>query len=626
MNSGFIKSAAISPRVYVGDVAKNCDEIIKMLRKSASENIQIAVFPELALCGATCSDLFFQETLISACLTGLEKIKNYSVHFDGIIAVGAPVKHMGRLYSCAVVMQNGKILGIVPKTNLTVTDRRWFSSFEKGADNIKLFGEYVPFGKLTFVINDETTIGVEIGNDLYALSSPATELAANGANVILSLGAEYETVTKNDYRLSLIKAFSAKAHCGYIYASAGTGESSTDFVYSGACTVAENGKLLAEGERFAPNDNMTVADIDIDAINSERLHSDSFSYNEITSIVCEKINYISTDKLTRKFDSHPFIPSDNAELQKRCREILNIQTSGLGKRMRHIGIKKLILGISGGLDSTLALLVSVKTVKQLGLPADNVICVTMPGFGTTDLTYTNACNLVKSLGAQLVEIDIKKACLQHMEDIGHDSTVHDITYENTQARERTQILMDLANKHGALLVGTGDLSELALGWCTYNGDHMSMYGVNASVPKTMMRHIVKSIADNSNKNTAEILYSVLATPVSPELLPPDENGKTGQKTENLLGPYDVHDFYLYHFIRFGTRPEKLLFMAERAFENEYSREELKGWLTIFIKRFFQSQFKRSCMADGPKVGSVSLSPRGDFVMPSDALYSEWLKF
>ena len=634
MKSGFIKAAAISPRVTVGNVEKNCNEIINMLEKAKSKGVQIAVFPEMSLCGYTCGDLFLQNTLLDACLSGLAEIKEYSIGFNGIIIVGAPLNVTGRLYNCGLAISKGKILGAVPKTYIPnyseYYEKRWFAS---GKDikntTVKLLGDDVPFGRIIFELNSETRLGIEICEDLWVPCPPSTALTMNGANIIVNLSASNESVTKNDYRRTLISQQSARCFCGYVYSSAGVGESSTDLVFSGACTVAENGGILNEGERFSLDSVMTAADLDIDKLNSMRAKHNTFFDGapdaDIITVRCDA-DFLAPEKITRKFDPHPFVPSDNAERDERCREILTIQSSGLAKRMLHTGIEKLVVGISGGLDSTLALLVCVRTMNMLSLPAENIICITMPGFGTTDLTYTNACGLVKSLGATLMEIDIKKACVQHMEDIGHDINIHDITYENTQARERTQILMDMANKLGALLVGTGDLSELALGWCTYNGDHMSMYSVNASVPKTLVRHLVKNVADRSDNVTADILYSILETPVSPELLPPDENGKIEQKTESTLGPYEVHDFYLYHFLRFGTSPDKLLFMAKSAFNGIYGDDELKKWLQIFIKRFFQSQFKRSCLPDGPKVGSVTLSPRGDWRMPSDASYAEWLKF
>ena len=634
MKTGFIKIAAVSPAVTVGNVEKNCNEIINMLEKAKNQRVQIAVFPELSLCGYTCGDLFHQKTLIDACYNGIMTICEYSKTFNGYIAVGSPIKYNGKLYNCAVMINNGKVLGIVPKTYIPnyneYYELRWFESGKgvSGVVNLSDNQTAIIDSGLIFSVNEDTKIGIEICEDLWAPCPPSIALAQQGANIILNLSASNEAVTKNDYRKSLVKQQSARLFCAYAYASAGVGESTTDLVFSGACTVAENGSLLAEGQRFSLDGTMAVADIDIDKLNAMRQLQNTFTCdNSGNTVLADKeLPFLDEAYIERNFDPSPFVPSDDRERDERCREILAIQSSGLAKRMLHTKTQKLVLGISGGLDSTLALLVAVRTTEMLKIPNENIICITMPGFGTTDLTYSNACALVKSLGATLKEINIKDACIQHFKDIGHDAEIHDVTYENTQARERTQILMDYANKVGGLLVGTGDLSELALGWCTYNGDHMSMYGVNASVPKTLVRHLVRNIADNSGRETAEILYSVLDTPVSPELLPPDKDGKIEQKTEDTLGPYEVHDFYLYHFLRFGTKPEKLLFMAKKAFRGTYDEERLRKWLEIFIKRFFNSQFKRSCLPDGPKVGSVSLSPRGDWRMPSDASYEEWLNF
>lgn len=634
MKTGFIKIAAVSPAVTMGNVEKNCNEIINMLEKAKNQRVQIAVFPELSLCGYTCGDLFHQKALIDACYSGIMKICEYSKAFNGYIAVGSPIKYNGKLYNCAVMINNGKVLGIVPKTYIPnyneYYELRWFESGKgvSGVVNLSDNQTAIIDSGLIFSVNEDTKIGIEICEDLWAPCPPSIALAQQGANIILNLSASNEAVTKNDYRKSLVKQQSARLFCAYAYASAGVGESTTDLVFSGACTVAENGSLLAEGQRFSLDGTMAVADIDIDKLNAMRQLQNTFTCdNSGNTVLADKeLPFLDEACIERNFDPNPFVPSDDRERDERCREILAIQSSGLAKRMLHTNTQKLVLGISGGLDSTLALLVAVRTTEMLKIPNENIICITMPGFGTTDLTYSNACALVKSLGATLKEINIKDACIQHFKDIGHDAEIHDVTYENTQARERTQILMDYANKVGGLLVGTGDLSELALGWCTYNGDHMSMYGVNASVPKTLVRHLVRNIADNSGRETAEILYSVLDTPVSPELLPPDKDGKIEQKTEDTLGPYEVHDFYLYHFLRFGTKPEKLLFMAKKAFRGTYDEERLRKWLEIFIKRFFNSQFKRSCLPDGPKVGSVSLSPRGDWRMPSDASYEEWLNF
>lgn len=636
MNSGFLKVCAASPRVTVGGVQQNSENALREIQVAAEKKVKVLVFPELYLSGYTCGDLFLQKALTDACLQALETLCEKTAKFDMVICIGLPLRVNTRLYNCAAILYRGKVLGFVPKTYIPnygeYYEKRWFASGKTLNTQIRFGRIDAPCStSLLFPIAKNGVLGVEICEDLWVPNPPSTDLALAGANILVNLSASNEAVTKNEYRKNMIAAQSAKCFCSYIYASAGVGESSTDLVFSGACTVAENGAILAEGERFAFDGTRAIADIDLDKLNAERIRNGSFTDNaradSLKYAICEAVN-VSTDfsEVTRTFQPQPFVPSDTAEKDARCREILAIQSHGLAKRLAHTGLKKAVVGISGGLDSTLALLVSVRAMQILQLPSENILCVTMPGFGTTDRTYQNAVSLIKSFGASFLEIPIKDAALQHMQDIGHDPDLHDITYENTQARERTQILMDLANKHGGILVGTGDLSELALGWCTYNADHMSMYGVNAGVPKTLVRHLVENEAEHLPETIAAILQDVLATPVSPELLPPDENGKIQQKTEDTLGPYEVHDFYLYHFLRFGACPEKLLFMATRAFSGVYTEEQLKRWLQLFIKRFWGNQFKRSCLPDGPKVGSVSLSPRGDWRMPSDAVYTEWLHF
>lgn len=637
MKSGFLKVCAVSPRVTVAGVQSNLNAALQEIEKANKNKVQILVFPELFLSGYTCGDLFLQTALQDACKSALTAVCRATENSALVVVIGLPLKFGASLYNCAAVVQNGMVVAVIPKTYIPnyneYYEKRWFASGDGVNGTIKLNEQEVPFGQTLVRLSDDAVLGVEICEDLWTPSSPGTSLALSGANIIVNLSASNEVVTKNDYRENLICMQSAKDFCAYIYASAGVGESTTDLVFSGACTVAENGALLSEGERFAFNGSMAEACIDIEKLNAERAHNTSFT--DAAKKLKEKLSEVSTpvevsdleyNEVNRSFDPHPFVPSDSAEKDERCREILSIQSHALAKRMSHIGAKKAIIGISGGLDSTLALLVTARALKILNLPNENMICVTMPGFGTTDRTYQNAVDLIHAFGATFMEISIRNAARGHMADIGHDESVHDITYENTQARERTQILMDLANKHGAVLVGTGDLSELALGWCTYNADHMSMYGVNAGVPKTLVRHLVRNEAQQLPEEISKILNDILDTPVSPELLPPDENGNIQQKTEETLGPYEVHDFYLYHFLRFGTRPEKLLFMASRAFAGIYSEEQLKNWLKLFVRRFFTNQFKRSCLPDGPKVGSVSLSPRGDWRMPSDADCSVWLDF
>lgn len=637
MKSGFLKVCAVSPRVTVAGVQSNLNAALQEIEKANKNKVQILVFPELFLSGYTCGDLFLQTALQDACKSALTAVCRATENTALVVVIGLPLKFGASLYNCAAVVQNGMVVAVIPKTYIPnyneYYEKRWFASGDGVNGTIKLNGQEVPFGQTLVRLSDDAVLGVEICEDLWTPSSPGTALALSGANIIVNLSASNEVVTKNDYRKNLICMQSAKDFCAYIYASAGVGESTTDLVFSGACTVAENGSLLSEGERFAFNGSMSEACIDLEKLNAERAHNTSFT--DAAKKLKEKLPEVPTtvevsdmeyNEVNRSFDPHPFVPSDTAEKDERCREILSIQSHALAKRMSHIGAKKAILGISGGLDSTLALLVTARALKILNLSNENMICVTMPGFGTTDRTYQNAVDLIHAFGATFMEISIRNAARGHMADIGHDESVHDITYENTQARERTQILMDLANKHGAVLVGTGDLSELALGWCTYNADHMSMYGVNAGVPKTLVRHLVHNEAQQLPEEIAKILNDILDTPVSPELLPPDENGDIQQKTEETLGPYEVHDFYLYHFLRFGTRPEKLLFMATRAFAGIYTEEQLKNWLKLFVRRFFTNQFKRSCLPDGPKVGSVSLSPRGDWRMPSDADCSVWLDF
>lgn len=636
MNSGFLKVAAVSPRVTVGGIKQNLENAIQELHAAERDGIKLLVFPELYLSAYTCGDLFLQRTLQEDCKKALLTLCDETKGSDMVVCVGVPLVWKTRLYNCAAVLQNGQILAVIPKTYLPnyneYYEKRWFASGDGVQSELRIGTQTVPFGQTLVRLSENAVLGVELCEDLWVPAPPSTSLCLAGANLIVNLSASNEAVTKNDYRRSIIVAQSAKCFCAYVYASAGVGESSTDLVFSGACTVAENGTILSESERFAFDGSRAVADIDLDKLCAERQRDGSFSDNAAhlaafpAVSTCVPVPETAFENITRLFDQHPFVPSDEREKDARCREILAIQSHALTKRLAHTGLHKAVVGISGGLDSTLALLVCVRTMQILKQPTENILCVTMPGFGTTDRTYHNACDLVRAFGAQLLEIPIRDAALGHMRDIGHDPSVQDVTYENTQARERTQILMDLANKHGGLLVGTGDLSELALGWCTYNADHMSMYGVNAGVPKTLVRHLVENEAEHLPENVARILRDILDTPVSPELLPPDKEGNIQQKTEEELGPYEVHDFFLYHFLRFGTLPKKLLFMARRAFADTYTDEQLTRWLKLFLRRFFANQFKRSCLPDGPKVGSVSLSPRGDWRMPSDADCTDWMNF
>ncbi len=633
---GFVKTAAICPRVTVGAADKNVDALVPLIRQAASTGAQIIALPELCLTGYTCSDLFSQDRLIESAENALCRLLDECSDISALVTVGLPVRVRGRLFNCAAAFQCGKLLGVVPKSYLPnynefYEKRHFASGFDCPCDNVILCGEEVPFGSMLFCADNGAVIGIEVCEDMWVPVSPGTVLALSGANILINISASDEMVTKNDFRLSLIEQTSARCYCGYVYSSAGVGESTTDLVFSGACTVAENGAVLAENSRFERNGSLITACIDIKKLEALRRNSEFYDNAALYADDSVRRINITLPKLKesdidRKFDAHPFVPSDEKVRKARCAEIFNIQAAALAKRMEHIGLKKALVGISGGLDSALALLVADKAFDLLGLPKKNIICITMPGFGTTKRTKSSAVTLTECIGAELREIDIVPACTQHMQDIGHDMSVLDVTYENVQARERTQILMDTANKDGALLVGTGDLSELALGWCTYNADHMSMYGVNCSVPKTLVRYLVSFVADERGGALGEVLREILATPVSPELLPPDKQGKIVQKTEDTLGPYEVHDFFLYHFQRFGTTPEKILFMACRAFDKVYTPEQLESWLRLFIRRFFSQQFKRSCIPDGPKVGSVSLSPRGDWRMPSDADCAEWLDF
>lgn len=594
--------------------------------------VKLLVTPELSVTGYTCADLFFSSALIKSANEALGEIVEATKGKEMAVLVGMPIAVRNKLYNCAVVIKDGRILGAVPKKNLAnyneFYEKRWFASGNdiSSVETISLAGSQCPVGDMLFDLGGGALLGVELCEDLWVPVPPSSTLALQGAVITANLSASDEYVSKAQYRQSLVQNQSARTISGYIYAGASVTESTTDLVFSGATMICENGTMLAEGERFCRETVITCADIDIEKLCAERRHNMSFENQPCTLPVVDCSVKNDTNDLAYRFvDPHPFVPASDEKRRERCREIFSIQASGLAKRLEHVGSKGCVIGISGGLDSTLALLVAVRAMEMIGKPTEDIIGVTMPGFGTTDRTYTNAVKLVNELGATLREIDIKAACLQHMKDIGHDPDIKDITYENTQARERTQILFDLANKTGCLLVGTGDLSELAMGWCTYNGDHMSMYGVNASVPKTLVRYLVDYVAGESRKEVADLLYDVLDTPVSPELLPPDENGKIAQKTEENIGPYELHDFFLYNFVRFGFDREKLSMLAVKAFNGKYDSAVVERWLNEFLRRFFISQFKRSCIPDSPKVGSVSLSPRGDWRMPSDASFSEFLK-
>lgn len=629
---GYVKVGASTLELKVSDAIYNVQMIKKQIDEAVNKNIQIISFPELSITGYTCVDLFNQDILIDKSYEGLKDLVDYSKDKMIVIIVGSPIKCENKLYNCAVVINNGKILGIVPKTYIPnyneFYEMRWFkSSNDLKIKEINLFNEIVPIGVdliFTSKLDDELKFGVEICEDVWSLYPKSNDYASSGASIIFNLSASNETIGKYDFRKELIKMQSVKTISGYVYSSSGINESSTDLLFSGSSLIYENGKLLSENNRFDFNSNLIYSDIDIKRLVNDRRKNTSFISNtdkEYRNIcfTTSKNNFIS-----RKYSKYPFVPSNEEKREERCKEIINIQSSALAKRLKHTNIKKCVIGVSGGLDSTLAFLVIKKAFEKLKIDNKNIIAVTMPGFGTTNRTYENALDLIKINNATLKEIDIKKACLVHYSDIDQDINNHDITYENAQARERTKILMDIANKENALVIGTGDLSELALGWCTYNGDHMSMYSVNSSIPKTLVKYLVKYIADTDKKNK-KVLYDILSTPISPELLPADEKGNIKQITEDKIGPYILHDFYLYHFFRYGASPKKIYMLAVNTFENEYSKEEILKWLKVFIKRFFTQQFKRSCMPDGVKVGSISLSPRGDLRMPSDASYNIWIK-
>lgn len=630
MNYGFFRVAAASLKLRVADPAYNKEEIKRAVDTAVSRGVRLLVTPELSLTGYTCADLFFSAQLQSAACDALAEITAYTENKNIVVIVGMPVPYGSSLYNCAVVINNGAISGIVPKIHIAnyseFYEKRWFASGSdfNGCTDIILCGFDTVIGSQLFDLGDGVILGVELCEDLWVTEPPSGRLALAGANIIANLSAGDEYVSKAQYRKNLVAGQSARCVCGYVYAGAGVCESTTDLVFSGASMIAENGAVIAEGERFSRDTVVTLADIDVEKLTCLRRRITSFENSLSAEIRKSYVKNDYNDAGYRFTDPHPFVPSDSGDRRDRCSEIFSIQAAGLAKRIEHIGSKGVVIGISGGLDSTLALLVAAEAMRILNRPAGDILGVTMPGFGTSGRTYKNAVDLMTAMGAHMQEISIRDACLQHMKDIGHDESVKDVTYENIQARERTQILFDLANKGGLLLVGTGDLSELAMGWCTYNGDHMSMYGVNASVPKTLVRHLVEYKADISGGKIGEILFDILDTPVSPELLPPDENGRITQKTEDNIGPYELHDFFLYHFVRFGFSRGKIKFLACRAFENKYDEQTVDRWLTVFLKRFFISQFKRSCVPDSPKVGSVSLSPRGDWRMPSDASFNAFI--
>ncbi len=633
MKDGFVKVAAITPNVKVADVDYNCQEIVKRIQEAAQKDAKVMVFPELSITGYTCQDLFLQDALLEAAKCGLKTIKNYSRNIDGIIFVGLPLDFNGKLYNVAAAISRGKIQGIVPKIYLPnyseFYEARHFMSGKDIQTTIVIDGEEIPFRtNQIFTCEDMPSlrIAVELCEDLWVPNPPSVNHCLEGANVIVNLSASDQIIGKARYRRNLVNSQSARLVCGYIYTSAGPSESTQDVVYSGHNIISENGKILSESKLFG--EEMTVSEIDTKYLEAERRKMTTYqtSQNNENRYVYTNFNLeIIETNLTRIIEPKPFVPSLVAERELRSNEILTIQAMGLKKRLEHIGCKTAVIGISGGLDSTLALLVTAKAFDYLGLDRKGTVAVTMPGFGTTDRTYDNAVRLIKEIGATFKDVSIVNAVEQHFKDIDQDQNNHDVTYENSQARERTQILMDIANKENGIVIGTGDLSELALGWATYNGDHMSMYAVNVSIPKTLVRYLVQYYADTCEKDVlSKTLYDVLDTPVSPELLPPTK-GEISQKTEDLVGPYELHDFFIYHMLRLQQSPAKIYRLAKIAFTNQYSDEEILKWEKIFCKRFFAQHFKRSCLPDGPKVGSVAVSPRGDLRMPSDASAAMWLK-
>ena len=632
MNYGFLRAAAASLKLKPADPEFNKNEIIRAIDEAVKNETRLLVTPELSVTGYTCADLFFSKALYNSAMSALVEIAEYTNGKNIAVLVGVPVEYKNSLYNCAAVLVNGVVAGLVPKIHIAnyneFYEKRWFASGAdfKTAQDIEFCGFNTKIGPQLFDLGDGAILGVELCEDLWVPCPPSGELSLSGANIIANLSASDEYASKAQYRRELVSNQSARCICGYVYAGASVFESTTDLLFGGALFAAENGTVLAEGERFQRKTNIIYADIDVEKINTLRVKNMSFENNsQQVEILDAKVENNSNDLKFRYVDAHPFVPDNDDKRRERCREIFSIQAGALAKRLEHVGSTGAVVGISGGLDSTLALLVCTKAMSLLGKENSDILGVTMPGFGTTGRTYNNALKLMNCLGVTVREVDIKEACMLHMRDIEHDADIHDITYENTQARERTQVLFDLANKHGKLLVGTGDLSEFAMGWCTYNGDHMSMYGVNASVPKTLVRYLVDYVASVSEKDTADVLYDILDTPVSPELLPPDENGNIAQKTEENIGPYELHDFFLYNFIRFGFSKEKLIRLALKAFDEKYSEDTVEKWADVFIKRFFISQFKRSCVPDSPKVGSVSLSPRGDWRMPSDASFAAFIK-
>ncbi len=636
MNYGYVKVAAAVPQVKVADCKFNAGEIEKEIIIAEGKGVQVIIFPELSITGYTCGDLLAQQLLLDEAEMGLIQVLNNTRQLDIISIVGLPVPVSGALLNTAVVIQKGKILGVVPKTYLPnykeFSEKRWFTSAADIQEtSVRLCGQMVPMGRNLLFETADTTFGVEICEDLWAPVPRSSMLALQGAEIIFNMSADSEGWGKHDYLRALLSQQSARCLAGYVFSSAGWGESTTDVVFAGNGLIYENGTLLAASERFSMDAQVVVSEIDVESLRSQRRVNTTFAtsraYMQPEVAVRVQAEYVNPKELTlsRTYSPAPFVPQ-GSHSDEVYREIFSIQVAGLAQRLQHTQAKSAVIGISGGLDSTLALLVCAKTFDKLGWSRKGIVAVTMPGFGTTDRTYTNAMNLMKQLGVSIREISIRESCLQHFKDICHDVDKHDVVYENSQARERTQILMDIANQTWGMVIGTGDLSELALGWATYNGDHMSMYGVNGGVPKTLVKHLVKWVAEYEMEGESCVtLLDIVDTPISPELIPADAQGHIKQVTEDLVGPYELHDFFLYYFMHHGFRPSKIYFLACQAFQGVYDEVTIKKWLSTFCRRFFNQQFKRSCLPDGPKVLSISLSPRGDWHMPSDAVSAAWLR-
>ena len=628
---GYIKVGAFVNKLHLGNPKENAKEIIKGLTEGIKKEVAILLTPELSLTGYTCGDMFLQDKLLKESLNALEKIKEATKDKDIIVLVGIPLEIDNELYNCATVLENGKILGIIPKTFIPnyneFYEARWFSSSKNLKRNkINLLGEEAPVSTNLLFRENEICFAVEICEDLWTVNPPSNSHAQAGANIIFNLSSSNEGIGKHEYRKNLVSMQSAKTISAYIYASSGPGESSSDILFGGASMIYENGSLLAENKRFTFENNLITADIDIKKLQNDRLKNKSYMANaKLEEYLTIPVFLKDSKKLERVYKEYPFVPSNILERKKRSEEILDIASTALARRLMTLNYPKCVIGMSGGLDSTLAFLIIIRALKKLNRDATDILGITMPGFGTTSRTYDNACNLVKEYGGVLKEISIKEVCLVHLKDIGLDENDRSVAYENAQARERTQILMDVANKENGIVIGTGDLSELALGWCTYNGDHMSMYAVNSSIPKTLVRYLVEYVKEEETGKKKEILEDILNTPISPELLPPDKLGNMLQKTESTIGPYVLHDFFLYHFLRYGAEPKKLLYIAINTFKDTFTKEEIKKWLKVFLNRFFTQQFKRNCIPDGVKVGSISLSPRGDLRMPSDMDKTIWIE-